>query len=72
MAWVEEPMRPQGSLEDGPKPEKAGTSEFHNRGDRIQGEMKTNCKKFQLTELERPVGSDRVSLGPLTTSMMML
>lgn len=56
MAWVEGPMRPQGSLEDGPKPEKAGTPEFHNRGDRIQGEMKTNCKKFQLTELERPVG----------------
>lgn len=44
-----------GSLEDGPKPEKAGTPEFYNHEARLQGDLKTNCEKFQVTELWRPV-----------------
>jgi hypothetical protein len=51
----EEPMSPQGPLEDGPKPGEAYTPEFHSPGDRLQAELKTSCKKFQLTELSKPV-----------------
>lgn len=55
VAWVKGSMRSQGSLEDRPKPEKAGTPEFYNHEDRLQGEPKTDCEKFQVTELWRPV-----------------
>lgn len=48
-------MRSQGSLEDRPKHEKADTPEFYNHEDRLQGEPKTDCEKFQVTELWRPV-----------------
>lgn len=42
-------------MEDRPKPEKAGTPEFYNHEDRLHGEPKTDCEKFQVTELWRPV-----------------
>lgn len=44
-------MRPEGSLEDGSKPEEADIPEFHSHRHSLQAELKTSCKKFQLIEL---------------------